>query len=130
MVTSLTEPPICKENGDLERGGVITESARNRVEQVLDWRSQVDGPLSLVHVDLLCGQNRYASVLAELLLATVWWDVMTSVELPSRGQLVVTEARFFSGATEQELVQLDEWLNSLLSLGYERVYAHTMGCKV
>ncbi|MCR3860438.1 LuxR C-terminal-related transcriptional regulator, partial [Pseudomonas aeruginosa] len=40
------------------------------------------------------------------------------------------KARFFSGAAEQGLAQLDEWLSGLLSPGYERVYAHAMSCKV
>ncbi|HCF6873666.1 TPA: LuxR family transcriptional regulator, partial [Pseudomonas aeruginosa] len=87
-------------------------------------------PLSLAYADLLYEQDRHAGVLAELPLATVWRDVATPVELLSRGQLVMAKARFFSGAAEQGLAQLDEWLSGLLSPGYERVYAHAMSCKV
>ncbi|MHA5545894.1 LuxR C-terminal-related transcriptional regulator, partial [Pseudomonas aeruginosa] len=130
VVTSLIESLICKESGDLERGRAIAESARNRVEQVFGRRSRVGGPLSLAYADLLYEQDRHAGVLAELPLATVWRDVATPVELLSRGQLVMAKARFFSGAAEQGLAQLDEWLSGLLSPGYERVYAHAMSCKV
>lgn len=52
------------------------------------------------------------------------------MELISRGKLVMARARFFAGAAEQGLEELDEWLASLQGPGYERVFALGMGCKV
>ncbi len=130
VMTSLIESLICKESGDLERGRAIAEAARARVERVFGRRSRVGGPLALAYADLLYEQDRHAAILAELPRATIWRDVATPVELISRGQLVMARARFFAGEPEQALVQLDEWLAGLQGVGYERVFAHGMACKV
>ena len=130
VMTSLIEALICKESGELERGRSIAEIARGRVERVFGRRSRVGGPLVLAYADLLYEQDRHAAVLAELPLATTWRDVATPVELISRGQLVMARARFFAGESEQALNQLDDWLAGLQGPGYERVFAHGMGCKV
>ena len=130
VMTSLIEALICKESGDLERGRVIAEAARARVEQVFGRTSRVGGPLALAYADLLYEQDRAAAILAELPRATTWRDVATPVELISRGQLVMARARFFAGEPEQALTQLDEWLAGLHGAGYERVFAHGMACKV
>ncbi|MBB4819605.1 LuxR family maltose regulon positive regulatory protein [Pseudomonas alcaligenes] len=130
VMTSLIESLICKESGELERGRSIAEIARGRVERVFGRRSRVGGPLVLAYADLLYEQDRHAAVLAELPLATTWRDVATPVELISRGQLVMARARFFAGEPEQALNQLDDWLAGLQGPGYERVFAHGMGCKV
>lgn len=129
-MASLIEVLICKESGDLERGRVLAETARGRVEHVFGRRSRVGGPLALAYADVLYEQDRHAAILAELPLATTWRDVATPVELISRGQLVMARARFFAGETEQALAQLDEWLVDLQRPGYERVFAFAMSCKV
>lgn len=130
VMASLIEALICKEYGELERGRSLAEAARARVEQVFGRRSRVGGPLALAYADLLYEQDRHAAILAELPLATTWRDVATPVELISRGKLVMARARFFAGAGEQGLEELDEWLAGLQGLGYERVFAIGMGCKV
>lgn len=130
VVVSLIESLICKELGEPERGRVLAETARARVEQVFGRRSRVGGPLSLAYADLLYEQDRHAAILAELPLATTWRDVATPIELISRGKLVMARARFFAGEGEQALAELDEWLASLHGPGYERVYALGMSCKV
>ena len=81
------------------------------------------------YADLLYEQDRHGAILAELPLATTWRDVATPVELISRGKLVMARARFFAGAAEQGLEELDEWLAGLQGPGYERVFAIAMGCK-
>jgi LuxR family maltose regulon positive regulatory protein len=130
VMASLIEALICKEYGELERGRALAESARARVEQVFGRRSRVGGPLGLAYADLLYEQDRHGAILAELPLATTWRDVATPVELISRGRLVMARARFFAGAAEQGLEELDEWLAGLQGPGYERVFAIAMGCKV
>jgi len=130
VMASLIEALICKEYGELERGRSLAEAARARVEQVFGRRSRVGGPLGLAYADLLYEQDRHAAILAELPLATTWRDVATPVELISRGKLVMARARFFAGAGEQGLEELDEWLSGLQGPGYERVFAIAMGCKV
>ncbi|SDQ01149.1 helix-turn-helix transcriptional regulator [Ectopseudomonas guguanensis] len=130
VMASLIEALICKEYGELERGRALAESARARVEQVFGRRSRVGGPLGLAYADLLYEQDRHGAILAELPLATTWRDVATPVELISRGKLVMARARFFAGAAEQGLEELDEWLAGLQGPGYERVFAIAMGCKV
>jgi len=130
VMASLIEALICKEYGELERGRSLAEAARARVEQVFGRRSRVGGPLGLAYADLLYEQDRHGAILAELPLATTWRDVATPVELISRGKLVMARARFFAGAAEQGLEELDEWLASLQGPGYERVFALGMGCKV
>jgi LuxR family maltose regulon positive regulatory protein len=130
VMASLIEALICKEYGELERGRSLAEAARARVEQVFGRRSRVGGPLALAYADLLYEQDRHGAILAELPLATTWRDVATPVELISRGKLVMARARFFAGAGEQGLEELDEWLAGLQGLGYERVFAIGMGCKV
>ncbi|WP_296221011.1 helix-turn-helix transcriptional regulator [Pseudomonas sp. UBA2684] len=130
VVVSLIESLICKELGEPERGRVLAENARARVEQVFGRRSRVGGPLSLAYADLLYEQDRHAAILAELPLATTWRDVATPIELISRGKLVLARARFFAGEGEQALAELDEWLGSLHGPGYERVFALGMSCKV
>ena len=129
-VVSLIEALICKEMGQPERGRVLAESARARVEQVFGRRSRVGGPLALAYADLLYEQDRHAAILAELPLATTWRDVATPIELISRGKLVMAKARFFAGEGESALAELDEWLAGLHGPGYERVYALGMSCKV
>ena len=129
-VVSLIESLICKEMGQPERGRMLAESARARVEQVFGRRSRVGGPLALAYADLLYEQDRHAAILAELSLATTWRDVATPVELISRGKLVMAKARFFAGEGESALAELDEWLTGLHGPGYERVYALGMSCKV
>ncbi|WAC44060.1 LuxR C-terminal-related transcriptional regulator [Pseudomonas sp. SL4(2022)] len=129
-VVSLIEALICKEMGQPERGRILAESARVRVEQVFGRRSRVGGPLALAYADLLYEQDRHAAILAELPLATTWRDVATPVELISRGKLVMAKARFFAGEGESALAELDEWLAGLHGPGYERVYALSMSCKV
>lgn len=129
-VVSLIEALICKEMGQPERGRVLAESARTRVEQVFGRRSRVGGPLALAYADLLYEQDRHAAILAELPLATTWRDVATPIELISRGKLVMAKARFFAGEGESALAELDEWLAGLHGPGYERVYALGMSCKV
>ncbi|HLA31639.1 MAG TPA: LuxR C-terminal-related transcriptional regulator [Pseudomonas sp.] len=129
-VVSLIEALICKEMGQPERGRVLAESARARVEQVFGRRSRVGGPLALAYADLLYEQDRHAAILAELPLATTWRDVATPIELVSRGKLVMARARFFAGEGESALAELDEWLETLHGPGYERVYALGMSCKV
>ncbi|WP_061238013.1 LuxR C-terminal-related transcriptional regulator [Ectopseudomonas composti] len=130
VMASLIEALICKEYGELERGRSLAEAARARVEQVFGRRSRVGGPLALAYADLLYEQDRHGAILAELPLATTWRDVATPVELISRGKLVMARARFFAGAGEQGLEELDEWLAGLQGLGYERVFAIGMSCKV
>ncbi|WP_457977213.1 LuxR C-terminal-related transcriptional regulator [Ectopseudomonas composti] len=130
VMASLIEALICKEYGELERGRSLAEAARARVEQVFGRRSRVGGPLGLAYADLLYEQDRHGAILAELPLATTWRDVATPVELISRGKLVMARARFFAGAGEQGLEELDEWLAGLQGPGYERVFAIAMGCKV
>lgn len=130
VMASLIEALICKEYGELERGRALAEAARARVEQVFGRRSRVGGPLGLAYADLLYEQDRHGAILAELPLATTWRDVATPVELISRGKLVMARARFFAGAAEQGLEELDEWLAGLQGPGYERVFALGMGCKV
>lgn len=130
VMASLIEALICKEYGELERGRALAEAARARVEHVFGRRSRVGGPLGLAYADLLYEQDRHAAILAELPLATTWRDVATPVELISRGKLVMARARFFAGAGEQGLEELDEWLSGLQGPGYERVFAIAMGCKV
>lgn len=130
VMSSLIEALICKEHGELERGCTLAERARARVDQVFGRRSRVGGPLALAYADLLYEQDRHASILTELPLATTWRDVATPLELISRGQLVMARARFFAGEAEQGLAQLDEWLGGLQGTGYERVFAIAMGCKV
>ncbi|MEW6459636.1 MAG: LuxR C-terminal-related transcriptional regulator, partial [Pseudomonadota bacterium] len=130
VMASLIEALICKEYGELERGRALAETARARVEQVFGRRSRVGGPLGLAYADLLYEQDRHGAILAELPLATTWRDVATPVELISRGKLVMARARFFAGAAEQGLEELDEWLAGLQGPGYERVFAIGMGCKV
>lgn len=130
VMASLIEALICKEYGELERGRALAETARARVEQVFGRRSRVGGPLGLAYADLLYEQDRHGAILAELPLATTWRDVATPVELISRGRLVMARARFFAGAAEQGLEELDEWLAGLQGPGYERVFAIAMGCKV
>lgn len=130
VMASLIEALICKEYGELERGRALAETARARVEQVFGRRSRVGGPLGLAYADLLYEQDRHGAILAELPLATTWRDVATPVELISRGKLVMARARFFAGAAEQGLEELDEWLTGLQGPGYERVFAIGMGCKV
>ncbi|WP_313116173.1 helix-turn-helix transcriptional regulator [Ectopseudomonas guguanensis] len=130
VMASLIEALICKEYGELERGRALAEAARARVEQVFGRRSRVGGPLGLAYADLLYEQDRHGAILAELPLATTWRDVATPVELISRGKLVMARARFFAGAAEQGLEELDEWLAGLQGPGYERVFAIGMGCKV
>ena len=129
-VVSLIEALICKEVGQPERGRMLAESARARVEQVFGRRSRVGGPLALAYADLLYEQDRHAAILTELPLATTWRDVATPVELISRGKLVMAKARFFAGEGESALAELDEWLADLHGPGYERVYALGMSCKV
>ena len=130
VMASLIEALICKEYGELERGRSLAEAARARVVQVFGRRSRVGGPLGLAYADLLYEQDRHAAILAELPLATTWRDVATPVELINRGKLVMARARFFAGAGEQGLEELDEWLSGLQGPGYERVFAIAMGCKV
>ncbi|WP_276486677.1 helix-turn-helix transcriptional regulator [Ectopseudomonas mendocina] len=130
VMASLIEALICKEYGELERGRALAETARARVAQVFGRRSRVGGPLGLAYADLLYEQDRHGAILAELPLATTWRDVATPVELISRGKLVMARARFFAGAAEQGLEDLNEWLDDLQGAGYERVYAIAMGCKV
>jgi LuxR family maltose regulon positive regulatory protein len=129
-VVSLIEALNCKEMGQPERGRMLAESARARVERVFGRRSRVGGPLALAYADLLYEQDRHAAILAELPLATTWRDVATPIELISRGKLVMAKARFFAGEGESALVELDEWLAGLHGPGYERVYALGMSCKV
>lgn len=129
-VASLIEALIFKEMGQPERGRVLAESARARVEQVFGRRSRVGGPLALAYADLLYEQDLHAAILAELPLATIWRDVATPIELISRGKLVMAKARFFDGEGELALAELDEWLAGLHGPGYERVYALGMSCKV
>ncbi|TBU86923.1 LuxR C-terminal-related transcriptional regulator [Phytopseudomonas dryadis] len=130
VMVNLIEALICKELGQLERGCVLAENARARAARVFGRHSRVSGPLSLAYADLLYEQDRHAAILAELPLATTWRDVATPLELISRGQLVMARARFFAGAGEPALHELDAWLNGLHGPGYERVYAQAMGCKV
>ncbi|WP_132718865.1 LuxR C-terminal-related transcriptional regulator [Pseudomonas aeruginosa] len=85
------------------------------------WLSMVPSNQPVFRASLLCVQASAHALLG---------DYAAPVELLSRGQLVMAKARFFSGAAEQGLAQLDEWLSGLLSPGYERVYAHAMSCKV
>ncbi|MFP6850699.1 MAG: LuxR C-terminal-related transcriptional regulator [Pseudomonas sp.] len=130
VMVSLIESLICKEMGQPERGRLLAETARARVEQVFGRRSRVGGPLALAYADLLYEQDRHAAILAELPLASTWRDVATPVELISRGKLVMAKARFFAGEGESALSELDEWLGGLHGPGYERVYALGMSCKV
>lgn len=130
VMVNLIESLICKELGEPERGRILAETARARVQQVFGRRSRVGGPLSLAYADLLYEQDRHAAILAELPLATTWRDVATPIELISRGKLVMARARFYAGEGEQALEELDEWLASLHGPGYERVYALGMSCKV
>ena len=130
VMVSMIEALTCKERGELQLAQAQAEIARERVALVFGPHSRVGGPLVLAYADILYEQNLHASILAELPQAMTWRDVATPVELISRGQLVLLRSQFYSGASEQAMLQLDEWLEDLQRPGYERVLAFAMSCKV
>ncbi|ARU88329.1 LuxR C-terminal-related transcriptional regulator [Pseudomonas sp. M30-35] len=130
VVTSLIEVCLCTELGELRKGAEIAERARELTGCFLGEQSRVGGPLWLASADILYEQDVDKDALNEIAQATAWRDVVTPVELISRGQLVVVRKRFYEGYCDQALHELDEWLLSLHAPGYERVYAQAMSCKV
>ncbi|MBX9913340.1 MAG: LuxR C-terminal-related transcriptional regulator [Pseudomonadaceae bacterium] len=130
VMVSMIDALTCKARGDLIVAHRIAATARERVEQVFGLRSRVGGPLVLAFADILYEQDQHALIVAELPQAMSWRDVATPVELISRGQLVLIRGQFYSGASEQAMLDLDAWLAQLQRPGYERVLAFAMSCKV
>jgi LuxR family transcriptional regulator, maltose regulon positive regulatory protein len=130
VMVSMIEALIGKERGELQLAQSQVEAARERVALVFGARSRVGGPLVLAYADILYEQNLHASILPEIPQAMTRRDVATPVELISRGQLVLLRTQFYSGASIEAMLHLDEWLEDLQRPGYERVFAFAMSCKV
>lgn len=130
VMVSMIEALICKERGELVLAHAQAEAARTRISLVFGPRNRVGGPLVLAYADILYEQDEQACILDELPQAMTWRDVATPVELISRGKLVLIRTQFYLGATEQAMLDLDEWLEELQRPGYERVLALAMSCKV
>jgi LuxR family maltose regulon positive regulatory protein len=130
VMVSMIEALICKERGDLVMAHTQAKAARNRVNMVFGPRSRVGGPLVLAYADILYEQDEQSCILDELPQAMTWRDVATPVELINRGKLVQIRTQFYLGATEQAMLDLDEWLEELQRPGYQRVLALAMSCKV
>ena len=130
VIASLIEAVVCKSRGELVLARTQVEAARARVALVFGARSRVGGSLVLAYADILYEQDQHALIMDELPQAMAWRDVATPIELISRGQLVLIRAQFYRGASEQALLQLDDWLAGLQRPGYERVFAFAMSCKV
>lgn len=129
VVTSLIESLICKESGDLERAGRSPSRRATGSSRYSAGAAGSAGPCrwpmptcSTSRTGMPACSPNYRWRRSGGMSRRRWnCSVAASWSWPRRAS---------SGAAEQGLAQLDEWLSGLLSPGYERVYAHAMSCKV